>query len=65
MKDIYVGTFSEDDCRQGIDKAKVEAMKAENPDCKYVKQRLVKNNGAYSLKLWIADFESYSLGDYI
>lgn len=56
---IYVGKFTEEEVRKGIDKKAVEEKKAES-GLKYVKTQLVKKGKQITgLKLWLMSLEEY------
>jgi hypothetical protein len=56
MKDIYVGDFTENDCAEKKDKAKVAEMQKENPDCKYIRSMIIKGKNKRTLRVWICDY---------
>ena len=63
MKDIFVGDFTDDDCRNKIDKIAIENAMRENPECNYIHRDLLKNHNpkvksVYISRIWICNYYS-------
>lgn len=59
--EVYVGQFTEDDLKNGVDKKKIAEAKKEN-NLKYVNTKLVKKGGKIvAMKVWVCDFDSFVL----
>ena len=53
-KDIYVGAFTEEQCRNKEDKDAVEEAKQMH-GCKYVKTKLTTLKGVPVMKIWVTN----------
>jgi len=59
--EVYVGEFSEEKIKKGIDKIMVEKAKEKN-NLNYVNTKIVKkNNKMVSLKIWVCDMNSFKI----
>ena len=61
MIDIFIGDFTEDDCRNKKDKSAIENAMKKNPECKYTRRELLKNHNPnikseYIGRVWICNY---------
>lgn len=59
-KEILVGDFDENDCKNGIDKIQVEQKKKET-GLQYTNTKIIKKNGKLYLRIWVCDFKTFKL----
>ena len=58
---VLVGTFNEEDLRQGRDKVEVAKAKEEH-NLKYTEMKYVKKGGnIVGLKIWVCDFDTFTI----
>lgn len=59
-KEVFVGDFDENDCKNGIDKIQVE-QKQKETGLKYTNTKVIKKGGKTYLRIWVCDSNTFKL----
>lgn len=58
---ILVGTFDEDDLKQGKDRLELEKYQKEYPQYKYTNTKIIKEHGIRKLALYICSVDDFRI----